>query len=387
MSYFIMSFIVIFLCILIFLMRISKKSLIVIVLCSMFIVQIILQPKISIDAAILGSKLFFYKVFPSLFPFLVISNIIVLCGGISIYSKLFGVWLCKPLRLPLRCSFVIIISMLCGYPIGAKYACDLLEKGLISTKTCQRLLSIATNASPLFVIGSVGTSMMKDTNIGYILLLANLLSCFVMAFLMPAEESYVSERGSELDYGTLNIGDIMKSSIDNALKTSISIGGFVIIFCVINSIIKSNIIFNIALNNLNSISGISKGLIEGFILGLIEMTNGCYLLATSSASIFIKIPVISFLITFSGLSIITQVYSFTYKYPLSIGKYTCRKLIQGIIAALFSIGLYKLSFGANIKSVFSTNSISLDHVFLTTLMILLALPLIISALKNLLKAP
>ena len=89
-----------------------KINLSMTLICSLIIVQIILAPHICIQYSISGAKLFFNAIFPSLFPFLVIINIIIGYDGIHIYSKLLGTLICKPLKLTKECNFALLVSVL-----------------------------------------------------------------------------------------------------------------------------------------------------------------------------------------------------------------------------------------------------------------------------------
>lgn len=308
-----------------------------------------------------GARLFFNSVFPSLFPFLVVINIIIGYDGINIYSRLLGNLICRPLKLPKECNFALLVSLLCGYPLGAKYTCELYEKNIIDLDTCERLLNIASNSSPLFIIGAVGASMMSDTKVGYILLLSNILSCLFMGFILPAKNYSIKIKikngnPSKAIVTNSNIGIILKNSIEDAIKNSLNIGGFVVIFSVITGIIKDNVIFHIALDKLSLIIGPSVNFIEGLLLGMLEITNGCYLIASSNSNLYVKLSILSFLIAFSGLSIISQVYSYTYKYDVSLKKYITRKFIQGIISSILTLIIYYVF--EQTSSVFTFNNMS-----------------------------
>jgi len=351
-------------------------------ICSAFILMIIVNPSLCISSTLSGAKLFFYKVFPSLFTFLIISTLIVSCNGVELYSKIFGFPLCRPLKLPRQCSLVLIISVLCGYPMGAKYCCELYENNYIDLETCQRLLNIATNASPIFLIGAVGTAMLKTPLWGYLLLISNILSCIFMSFILP-QKRFNSIKKNAPKIKSENFGSILKTCIDNSIKNSLSIGGFVILFSVINSFIKSSIIFNTALNKISFLINMPKDALEGLLLGLIEMTNGCSLISSSSVNTYYKLSIISFLVSFSGASIITQVYSFTYKFDLSMKKYIFRKAVQGFISALISLVFYFIISLKPSVSVanFNINGIN-SYVWIISLLFLL-LPLSIYAIKKL----
>ncbi|MBU3153837.1 sporulation integral membrane protein YlbJ [Clostridium estertheticum] len=364
-----------------------KINLSVTLICSLIIVQIILAPNICIQYTISGTKLFFNAIFPSLFPFLVVINIIIGYDGIHIYSKLLGNLICRPLKLPKECNFALLVSVLCGYPLGARYTCDLYEKNIIDLNSCERLLNIASNASPLFILGSVGTSMMFSPKIGYILLLSNILSCIFMGLIIPSKNyafriKYRSSNFSKAESNNLNIGIILKNSIEDAMKNALNIGGFIVIFTVITGIIKDNVLFNIVINKLSLIIGASGNFIEGILLGMLEMTNGCYLISSSHSNLYVKLPVLSFLIAFSGLSIISQVYSYTYKYTVSIKKYIIRKFFQGIISSILTIILYYIFL--NVSSILTFNNMNLYknyNLYLLILIILIIPSLLITIIK------
>lgn len=351
----------------------KNKSLIITIIASIIIIEIAAAPKLCIDSAINGALLFFYKVFPSLFPFLVVSNLILAYDGVFIYSRLFGKLLCRPLGLPEECGFVIIVSMLCGYPLGAKYSCDLFERGIIKRSTFIRLLNIASNPSPIFIIGTVGISMLHCNTLGYLLVFSCYASCAFLGIVLPFKDYKKSRGNANHLYLPVNFGEALKNSVDNGLSTSISIGGFVIIFSVINSYI-SNLI-------------LSQGIIKNMIIGIIEMTNGCSLISKTNCELITKLSLMSFILAFSGMSIIAQVYSFTAKYNVSMLKYIGLKLFQGIISGL--ITFFLCSFFIAKSSVITANiayesSNLLIQAFALTLLIL---PFIFYHIKGLLKFP
>lgn len=336
---------------------------------SAFIVYIIINPNLSINAAIKGSAMFFYKVFPSLLPFLVLSNLILLNGGVYIYSKAFGRFLCKPLNLPYECSFVLIVSMLSGYPLGAKYACDIYSKGIIDHDTCSNLLNIASNPSPIFVIGVVGTSLLKNTLCGYILLLSCYASCFIIGIILRRKNTCKTFNASKTalkENKSSKESISIKSSIDSAMQICLSIGGFVIFFYVINTLVQSSKIYEIIVQKISTLLKIDCKLLSGSILGMIEMTNGCNLICSGSSWIVIKCAAAAFLLSFSGLSIISQAHSFMFKYNFSLKKYVKYKFFQGIISSVMVYLLFLIPVFNNLftkETLNSCNSSVLNSAF------------------------
>lgn len=372
------------------LLRRSSKNLLFTTIFSVLIIYIILNPKSCIAFTISGAKLFFYSVFPSLFPFLVIVNLIFAFGGIEIYSKILGKILCTPLRLPKECSVVILASLFCGYPLGSRYSCELYERNVINKVTLERLLNIATNGSPLFIIGTVGTAMLNSAFLGYILLISNALSCIVIGLILPTKKTVTySLSGNSSVAATQikenpNFGVALKNALEDATKTCLSIGSFVVIFSVIISIIKSSGIYHTAINALCSTGIINYSILDGLFLGFIEITNGCSIVATSNLSLNIKILICSFLIGFSGLSITFQVYSFVYKYKVSMKKYLSLKIVQGIICTLITLLFLKLPFSLIEQETFFMNNSMLSSKtgFLAILIFIFLLPVILKKVRD-----
>jgi sporulation integral membrane protein YlbJ len=370
-----------------FLFKNLKRNLLVTVVCTAFIIYFILYPKLCINSTLSGVRIFFVSVFPSLFPFVVMCNILLSYDGITIYSKLLGKYLCTPLKLPKSCSFVLIVSAFCGYPLGAKYSAELYEKKVTTKEQTQRLLNIASNASPLFIVGAVGTSMLKSTGLGYILLAASYISCFIMGLLLPVtgiNNKYKKDQETIPNLNHPNFGAVIRDSIDNAIKTSLSVGGYITIFSAVIDIIKTNSIFNIIIGLIPENFIISKDFISGSLLGVVEITKGCFIISQSSTSSIMKMFITGFLIGFSGLSIISQVYSFISRFPeLNAALYIRRKFIQGLICGIFSALIYAALYLNNrIQPTMSNNSSSQPGKFIILFIVIIILPFLLNLKKD-----
>lgn len=123
-------------------------------------------------------------VVPSLFPFMVLAEMIV-SGG-------FGAWLLqkvsKPLQRLLRLSpdgcCAVLLGMLCGFPIGAKCTVLAWEKSRISKEEAERVLAFSNNPSSAFLISAVGGSLWGNPRFGTALYLCVLLSSVLTGILL-----------------------------------------------------------------------------------------------------------------------------------------------------------------------------------------------------------
>lgn len=312
---------------------VKSINILITTICSVIVLFIILSPEICLKFSINGAKLFFYNVFPYVFPFMILSNLIIYYGGVEIYSKFLGI-LCKPQKLPKNTAIVLAISALCGYPLGAKYSCDLYEEGLIDFRTFERIVNIASNAGPLFIVGAVGTSMLDSKYSGYILLASCYLSCILMGILIPcnAPKRYIDIKKKGNINLENNLGICIKKSVENALQVSIQLMGFIVFFSLLIGILKNSLLFK----------SIENPIIKSIVLGCIEMTNGCSIISTSQISYELKMILTSFLICFGGFCVISQIYSFIGKYNISPVKFILRKLIQGFCGSFICFILISL---------------------------------------------
>lgn len=339
--------VIIILCLLIILLIIllikqlnMDKNIIFCIIISILIVLFTINIKTCIPAALDGCKLWYKAILPTTFPFVIICNLLISYNGIELYSKILGPLICRPLGLSKNSSFPIVASMLCGYPLGAKYSSDIYKMGYIEKNEYERLLNIASNVGPLFLVGSVGAALLNNASLGYIMLISNYVSCFIIGLITKKKKDVIQEYHlPSYKNTTSNFGTAIKSAVENAINTVLTIGGFIVIFSVIISLIKKSQYISFIFNYLGNIINCISQIIYGIFLGSIEITNGCNIISNLPVSIPLKISIISFLCSFSGLAIIAQVSSFVSETNIHYSKYIFFKLIQGILSFFITYGL------------------------------------------------
>ncbi|SHJ43271.1 sporulation integral membrane protein YlbJ [Hathewaya proteolytica DSM 3090] len=344
-----------------------------ILLITSILIFVLIYPETCMEGCSKGLELFVTALFPTLFPFLVLCNILIHFKGEEFYAPYLGPLICKPLKLPSSCSIVILISFLCGYPMGAKYTCSLYENKQITYDNAQRLLNIASNASPLFILGTVSLSILKNSFYGIILLLSNYLSCILMGLLLNNKNS--SHKNNTVLLTNKNalpsFAKAFSMSIDDGISVTIKVGAYVIIFSVLNNLIMKSQVFNSLISSNNIIRVISS-----FLMSLFELTNGCMLISSINAPVYIKLGLISFAISFSGICIILQVYSIVISHGFSIKKYVIRKLFQGMLSFLITVAIYFTLF-QNISSTTMAYCYKADYKAKYFIMIILTLLLLV----------
>lgn len=137
-----------------------------------------------------------------------------------------------------------------------------------------------------------------------------------------------------------NLGSLISDAIANATSTILMIGGFVVMFSVLISILKASnclIILGTIIKPLFDLLHIPSDFSIPIITGILEITNGISLVANIHIkAISINIIITSFLLGLGGISIFLQVLSITSKTDLSIKPYIYGKLLQACISALYT---------------------------------------------------
>lgn len=297
-----------------------------------------------------GLSLWVNSVVPSLFPFFVATELLMNTNFVNSIGRFLNK-IMKPLfNIRGEGAFAFIMGLISGYPVGAKIACNFRENNICSKEECERLLSFTNNSGPLFIIGTVGISMFGNSTIGLLLLITHILACITVGFIFrfwkinSSSSEYVRNKNSNYkkhrNVTLSNLGEVLGKSISNSISTILMIGGFVVIFSSIISILRASGILNslvVLLTPTFNFLHLDSSFISGIITGLLEITNGISFISSINIKhISVNIIITAFLLGCGGLSVLLQVWSITSKTDLSIKPYFYGKLLHGLLAAFYT---------------------------------------------------
>lgn len=312
---------------------------------ALFNTLIIIAPNIVITGARDGLLLWFNNIIPAILPFLIGTNLLIRLGFIDFLGYILEPLMKKLFNVNGSGAFALILGMLSGYPVGAKITANLRESGKLSKVEAQRLISFTNNSGPLFILGTVGIGMYQNIMIGYFILAIHYLSALTVGFLfkfykvgddhIKGYNTYtkISKTKYSLKTALLKLkisriknqstfGQILGESVRDALEVLAMIGGFVILFSVISSLL---------IKVIPSISPI----FNGSFMGLIEVTNGALLLS-SIDGVFSVIACCG-IISFAGISILAQTASMINKSDIKMSVYLVSKIMHAIISIIYAI--------------------------------------------------
>ena len=308
----------------------------------MMMLLMLICPKVCIDGASSGLLLWFQKVLPSLLPFIILINLLCSLGIIFKCSRFLNPITQKLFHLSGNSLIIFLLGLISGYPMGAKLAKNLLEEGQITYEEAQKSLCYSCNCGPLFIIGTVGTLMLKDTNMGYFLLVVHISSAFIMLILsrfytIPQNSTYVVHNNNS---SSLSFSTAFTSAVQNGMDTIVYVGGYIIFFSVISNLLAHSNLYTSLTQLFGNLVGVNPTLIHSFLLSSLEFSSGSARLTSSLPLNTTLLALLSAVIGFGGFCVCFQSQHVLQGTNLSLKPYIYSKLLQALLAYVLTFILY-----------------------------------------------
>lgn len=285
------------------------------------------SPKAVFDGAESGLLLWFQVVFPTLFPFMLVSGLMLSGGGLVVISRIFGRLFSTLFATSPNGSFAVIAGFLCGYPMGAKVSADLVRSGRISRDEGAYLLSFCNNTSPIFIMNFIvwKTFDREELMIPTLLILIGVpafLSLFFRRFYLKGRKKFSDLSDKKKNNVKLLNFEMLDSCLADSFESIVKVGLYIIFFSIL-----------IALPG-----KLSAGhpLLAG-ILPALEMTNGILMIHKAAPDLTVSYPLILGLTSFGGFCSAAQTKCMLKAASLPILPYIIQKLTAAAAASLLGI--------------------------------------------------
>jgi len=265
------------------------------------------------EAFISGTRLAVCTVLPSVFPFMILSDMLS-SSGMRLDGAV-GRRLRRLLRMNGESLSVLTLGLICGFPICARTASAAYADGRMDKSGCELICATASNPSAVFTISTVG-ALFGDMRIGALsYVCVALSSIFTTVFHRPCEENtLISRYNSRQKFNFV-------SSTKSAGLSSITVSSFIIVFSVILSLLKPLT---------------KNATITALVSCPLEIGNTVFALTSAPLEPHIRLCLLGFSLGFSGLSALMQIFSFL---PPEISRLriVTLKLEQGFLCALLAL--------------------------------------------------
>ena len=269
--------------------------------------EILSESETIMNAVSYSFNIWINNVFPSLFPFFVLSEILINYGFIELVGELFKPIFEKLFKINGNASFVFIMSLISGFPSNAKYTRELYLQNKLSEKEATKILMFSHFSNPLFIMGTISLVFLKDKRLGLIVMFSHYIGNIIIGLLIKnynpskttndkfsIKKAILCMHNKRIN-NNKRFGSIITNSLINTINTLLLILGVITTFLIITTIIDNN--FHLSLLN--------KSLLSGFL----EMTQGLKHVSLLNINNNYKAILICAMISFGGLSVHTQILS------------------------------------------------------------------------------
>ena len=294
----------------------------------------VMKPAIVSEGVFNGLKIWVNNMIPYLLPMSILSNILLqynflysLSEKLSFISnKIFN---SKYAFIPYFISFVV------GYPSGAMTVNTMASYKRIDSQEANTLVAFTNNCSFQFMAGAVAFSMLGDFSLSKYIAIPHLLSAVLIGITLKNNYDYKTIT-KEKKQKYISFYDAFNSSIYKSTASILSIGGVIVMFSVFSNFFDTLLI---SVSKYFSLSTHLSDIIHSIFVGILEISNGCSVTASSTLSLNIKLIIINFIISFSGISVIFQTVAVANDFDFNISNYIFYRFIQGIISVIICIGM------------------------------------------------
>lgn len=268
---------------------------------------LILDGKTALAGAQEGIDLCIRTVIPSLFPFFVLSS--VLLGSLS------ANWL-RPLGklcgMPEGTEALLLVGFLGGYPTGAQCIAQAYQAGQLSKNQAERMLAFCNNAGPSFLFGMIAP-MFDHAYIAWLLWGIHIVSALAVAVTLPKEASPAAR---------ITLQQVsLPQALSKGVYTMTLVCGWVILFRIVITFLNRWFLWLLPVSA------------QVIVSGLLELSNGCIALGRIE-TIGLRFIICAALLSFGGLCVTMQTVSVTK--GLSLRLYMPGKLMQSVISLILA---------------------------------------------------
>lgn len=337
-------------------LRSKLKTVVLALSASLLALALISFPGVAVEASKDGLNTWWTIVFPSLLPFLILSEILIGFGVVRFIGVLLEPIMRPLFKVPGVGGFVWAMGMVSGFPTGAKLTARMRQEKQLTRIEAERLASFSNASNPMFIIGAVSAAFFHNPKLGILLAFAHYLANFTVGLCMrfygkdekstkqdKKEKASLKRAFHELHHTRLKdkrpLGKLMGDAVTSSIQSLLMVGGFIILFSVINRLLfHLNITsyFGKLLEHIFNVFSFSSDLTIPFIAGLFEITTGSKLTSDVDTLLMHQVILTSVILGFSGLSVQAQVASILAQTDIRFQPFFMARIMQSLFAGVYT---------------------------------------------------
>lgn len=262
-------------------------------------------------------------VVPSLFPFFVLTNLLVRRSYHRYAAAALRRWMGPLLGVPADAAGALVLGALGGYPVGAAALFRLYDQKQLSARDVSRALVFCNNGGPGYIFGVVGLGLLGNVRWGAALWVIHVLAAVLTGILLRPRFHQERCAVTAADAApSAPFGVDFTHAVQDAALTCVYLCGFLVFFGVL----------------LGTLSSLLPPLPSLAAAGLLELSTGIALLTRQAFDAPAAMVWAAAFLGWGGLCVHCQVLSLRGDRPIAMGPYFLGKGLQ----CLLSVALVRL---------------------------------------------
>ena len=281
---------------------------------------IFINPSLIIESGISSINIFKTKLFPSIFPFFVLASLLLELGIATKISNKLNPIFKRLFHVEGNSSFIILVSIISGFPSGSKYVVESYKNKTIDRNTANYLLTFTHFANPLFILGTGGL-ILNNLSLAYKILIIQITSNIILGIILRPKEIISSKKIN--NYQNKSLLEALPKAINDAIKLLLFMLGSITFFMFFSKLLTSFLSLN--------------PFFETIITGILDMTSGISLVPSIDTTNYIRGLLVLTFITFGSFSVHLQVLNNIKEEDLEYKYFFFGRIIETSIALLLYI--------------------------------------------------
>ena len=292
--------------------------------------EVLIQKELVFDTIAYSLNVWVKNLLPSMFPFFVISGILVEYHITNYIPKWIKKTFCLLFGVKESLITIFFLSCFSGFPSNARITRMMYDRKEINAIEASHALVFTHFSNPIFILNTVAIFFLRQEKYGYLILISHFLGNVILGIVTRKSEYFEYIDYTEKLEKSQSFSKILIQSIRSAIDTSLLILGTLTCFLIFSTIIIHKFSFNLY-------SGV-------IIKGVLEITMGLKELALLNISDIYKIVISSCLLSFGGLSVHLQVLSQIVDTDISYQPFFVARIFHAIISGGICFFLYIIFF-------------------------------------------
>ncbi|RYL92860.1 sporulation integral membrane protein YlbJ [Sporolactobacillus sp. THM19-2] len=322
----------------------------------------IIYPETAVRASFQGLQMWWENVFPALFPFFVLTELMIGFGVVTFAGVLLEPVMRPVFRVPGIGGFVFMMGLVSGYPAGARMTAQLYKEQKLTKSEAERLSSFTNFSNPLFLFSVTAVQFFHQASLGIVFALAHYFGNIGVGLIMRAYKPLPFQKKRTHSHFSLfaralrsmhsermiryePLGKMLGDAVISSVRTLLVIGGFIMLFSMLYQLFRETgtvTWIGSITGPLFELAGLTPELGQALLPGIFEMTIGVHEVAVTGAPVLERVIVGSALLGFCGFSIQAQTVSILSQAGLSAKPFLIGRLIHAILSGIAAFLFYHM---------------------------------------------